>query len=73
MMLGFGAFDAILAEIFHGAHADRFWLAPTAEVPLTNLYNGQIVDETALPIRMTADTPVFSVPKRARRGKTRAA
>jgi seryl-tRNA synthetase len=38
---------------------DRFFLTPTAEVPLTNLYNGQIVDESLLPIRMTADTPCF--------------
>lgn len=39
--------------------AEPYFLAPTAEVPLTNLYNGQIVDETALPIRMTADTLCF--------------
>ncbi len=42
-----------------GPLADRLWLTPTAEVPLTNLYNGQIVDESALPIRMTADTLCF--------------
>jgi seryl-tRNA synthetase len=35
------------------------WLIPTAEVPLTNLVREQIVDEDALPMRMTACTPCF--------------
>ncbi|MFQ5775176.1 MAG: serine--tRNA ligase [Kiloniellaceae bacterium] len=39
--------------------ADRFWLIPTAEVPLTNLVAGAILDEAALPLRVTALTPCF--------------
>jgi seryl-tRNA synthetase len=35
------------------------WLIPTAEVPLTNYVNGEILDESQLPIRMTAYTPCF--------------
>ncbi|MEW5727991.1 MAG: serine--tRNA ligase [Pseudomonadota bacterium] len=35
------------------------WLIPTAEVPLTNLVADKILDEAALPIRMTALTPCF--------------
>src|SRR5438552_2887945 len=35
------------------------WLIPTAEVPLTNLVREQILDEDALPLRMTACTPCF--------------
>ena len=35
------------------------WLIPTAEVPLTNLVGDSIVDEAALPIRMTALTPCY--------------
>lgn len=35
------------------------WLIPTAEVPLTNLVAGEILDEARLPIRMTACTPCF--------------
>lgn len=35
------------------------WLIPTAEVPLTNLVAGEILDETALPLRLTACTPCF--------------
>ncbi len=38
---------------------DRHWLIPTAEVSLTNLVREQILDASALPIRMTADTPCF--------------
>jgi seryl-tRNA synthetase len=36
-----------------------YWLIPTAEVPLTNLVAGEILDEAALPIRVTACTPCF--------------
>ncbi len=38
---------------------DRLWLIPTAEVPLTNLVRESILEETALPIRVTALTPCF--------------
>jgi seryl-tRNA synthetase len=39
--------------------ADRRWLIPTAEVPLTNLVRESIVDEKELPMRLTALTPCF--------------
>jgi seryl-tRNA synthetase len=35
------------------------WLIPTAEVPLTNLVRETILDEAALPMRVTALTPCF--------------
>ena len=35
------------------------WLIPTAEVPLTNLFGDQILDEATLPARVTAWTPCF--------------
>src|SRR3954468_974192 len=38
---------------------DGYWLIPTAEVPLTNLVAGEILDEAALPLRFTAWTPSF--------------
>jgi seryl-tRNA synthetase len=38
---------------------DGFWLIPTAEVPLTNLVAGEILDESALPLRYSAWTPCF--------------
>ncbi len=38
---------------------NRLGLIPTAEVPLTNLVRESIVDEAALPLRLTARTPCF--------------
>jgi seryl-tRNA synthetase len=38
---------------------DNFYLIPTAEVPVTNIYRNEIVKETELPIKMTAYTPCF--------------
>jgi len=38
---------------------DDYWLIPTAEVPLTNLVAGEILDESALPLRYTAWTSCF--------------
>jgi len=35
------------------------WLIPTAEVPVTNLYRDEILDEARLPILLTAYTPCF--------------
>jgi seryl-tRNA synthetase len=35
------------------------WLIPTAEVPLTNLARDSIIEEAALPMRLTACTPCF--------------
>ncbi|MGO9945117.1 MAG: serine--tRNA ligase [Rhodoblastus sp.] len=47
--------ENVAAAIF----ANRRWLIPTAEVPLTNLVREQILDEAALPLRMTAGTACF--------------
>jgi seryl-tRNA synthetase len=37
----------------------KFWLIPTAEVPVTNLYRDEILDASRLPISLTAYTPCF--------------
>lgn len=39
--------------------ADNFYMIPTAEVPVTNIYRDEILKESDLPIRMTAYTPCF--------------
>jgi seryl-tRNA synthetase len=39
--------------------ADNFYLIPTAEVPVTNIYRDEIVKEENLPIKMTAYSPCF--------------
>jgi seryl-tRNA synthetase len=36
-----------------------FWLIPTAEVPVTNLYRDEILEQARLPISLTAYTPCF--------------
>jgi len=38
---------------------EGFWLIPTAEVPLTNLVAGEILEAETLPLRVTALTPCF--------------
>ncbi len=45
-------------QMYHTA-ADNFYLIPTAEVPVTNIYRDEIVKEADLPIKMTAYTPCF--------------
>ncbi len=39
--------------------ADNFYLIPTAEVPVTNIYRDEIVSAASLPIKMTAYSPCF--------------
>jgi len=41
------------------ATADKLFLIPTAEVPLTNMYRGDIIKEEALPIKHAGYTPCF--------------
>ncbi len=36
-----------------------YWLIPTAEVPVTNIHSGEILDESVLPLNYTAFTPCF--------------
>lgn len=38
---------------------DDFYMIPTAEVPVTNIYRNEIVKDSDLPIKMTAYTPCF--------------
>lgn len=50
-------------QMYH-ATADNFYLVPTAEVPVTNIYRDVILDEKDFPVKMTAYTPLF--PPRSR-------
>ena len=54
---GVGQLPKFAADMFRTT--DGYWLIPTAEVPLTNLVAGEILDESALPLRYTAWTPCF--------------
>jgi len=52
--------DADAEAVARGEFKDNdHWLIPTAEVPVTNLYRDEILDETRLPICLTAYTPCF--------------
>jgi seryl-tRNA synthetase len=45
-------------QMYH-ATADNFYLIPTAEVPVTNVYRDTILSDSDLPVKMTAYTPCF--------------
>jgi len=45
-------------QMYHST-IDDFYLIPTAEVPVTNIYRDEIIKESELPIKMTAYTPCF--------------
>ncbi len=45
-------------QMYH-MQEDNFYLIPTSEVPVTNIYRDEIVKETDLPIKMTAYSPCF--------------
>jgi seryl-tRNA synthetase len=52
--------DADVEAVGRGEFKDSdHWLIPTAEVPVTNLYRDEILDEGRLPIALTAYTPCF--------------
>jgi seryl-tRNA synthetase len=52
--------DADADAVARGEFKDNdHWLIPTAEVPVTNLYRDEILDDARLPIRLTAYTPCF--------------
>jgi seryl-tRNA synthetase len=47
------------ADTMYHDDEDDFWFIPTAEVPLTSLHRDETLDESRLPIFMTAYTPCF--------------
>lgn len=57
-MFGTGQFPKFKEDVFQLADTD-LTLIPTAEVPLTNYYNGEILDGADLPIYFTALSPSF--------------
>ncbi len=57
-MTGTGQLPKFEDDMFH-VPAKDFFLIPTAEVPLTNLYANEILKEEDLPLYLTAYTPCF--------------
>jgi seryl-tRNA synthetase len=58
-LTGTGNLPKFEADLFKIAGDWDLYLIPTAEVPLTNMHRGEILDGRSLPIRYTAYTPCF--------------
>jgi seryl-tRNA synthetase len=68
-LFGTGQLPKFADDLFRCTDAEGFtpgqyrendhWLIPTAEVPVTNLYRDEVLDESALSISLTAYTPCF--------------
>ncbi len=57
-MTGTGQLPKFKEELYRCSD-DDLWLIPTAEVPVTNLYSGEVLEEKDLPIKFAAYTPCF--------------
>lgn len=59
-MYGTGQLPKFASDSFRVPHGDKdLWLIPTAEVPVTNLYRDEVLDQARLPISLTAHTACF--------------
>jgi seryl-tRNA synthetase len=59
-MYGTGQLPKFAADLFRVPHGEKdLWLIPTAEVPVTNLYRDEVLDQERLPVSLTAYTPCF--------------
>ena len=58
-LTGTGNLPKFEADLFKIAGEWDLYMVPTAEVPLTNMHRGEILDAARLPIRYTAYTPCF--------------
>lgn len=57
-MIGTGQLPKFADDMFHITGTD-YWLIPTSEVPLTNLYAEEILLEPTFPMKFTSYTPCF--------------
>jgi len=59
-MYGTGQLPKFAADSFRVPHGEKaLWLIPTSEVPLTNSYRDEVLEQSRLPISLTAYTPCF--------------
>ena len=59
-MYGTGQLPKFAADLFRVPHGEKdLWLIPTAEVPVTNLFRDEVLEQARLPISLTAFTPCF--------------
>ncbi len=57
-LFGTGQLPKFAADLFKCENAD-LWLAPTAEVPVTNLFRDETLNADSLPVKLCAYTPCF--------------
>lgn len=57
-MVGTGNLPKFGENLYRDAEED-YWLIPTAEVPVTNLYRDEIIEPGRLPINLVAQSPCF--------------
>jgi seryl-tRNA synthetase len=57
-LFGTGQLPKFSDDLFKLADTD-YWLIPTAEVPVTNLFRDEVLDAADLPIKLVAYTPCF--------------
>ena len=57
-LFGTGQLPKFAEDLFKCEGSDH-WLIPTAEVPLTNLYREEVLEEAQLPVSLVAYTPCF--------------
>jgi seryl-tRNA synthetase len=57
-LFGTGQLPKFEQDLFH-LEGYPYYLIPTAEVPVTNIYRDETLDEARLPVRFTAYTPCF--------------
>ncbi|MGD9141061.1 MAG: serine--tRNA ligase, partial [bacterium] len=57
-MFGTGQLPKLEEDMYH-CTVDDYFLVPTAEVPLTNIHRGEILEAEHLPLRYTAYSPCF--------------
>src|SRR5205807_4106591 len=59
-MYGTGQLPKFASDLFRVPHGERdLWLIPTAEVPVTNLYRDEVLEQARLPVSLTAYTSCF--------------
>ena len=56
-LIGTGQLPKFEEDLFKAS--DKLYLIPTAEVPLTNFYRNEFINEKDLPIKLTSHTPCF--------------
>jgi seryl-tRNA synthetase len=58
-LFGTGQLPKFEEDLFKLTDDREFYLIPTAEVPVTNIYRDEIVEETQLPIKLVCHSPCF--------------